>query len=327
MRRSLFVAALLCVTTCPAWAAEPLTAAAAAESDKPIVKLATPETVLATRGDAVLLVADIDAFVNQVPVRDRAASVGTEERVTTLLQNLLLNRQLANEVRKLGLDKDPKVQREIMLAAEKVLARRALAHFVESQPQPNLEQLARETYLSDKSKFVAPEMRTVQHILINNKDRSDAEAQELVKKVAAEAKAPGAKFQDLVDKYSDDQAKINNHGFYTIDPSVEGQMDPSFVAGAKTLSKIGDTTEPVGGMYGYHLIQLSGYREARQLSFDEVKATLTEQLRMAWAKRAEEEHTEVLRAQNPEVDVEVAESLKTRYLQAPLLTPPATAGN
>ena len=170
MIRPLF-AAMLCVFSCAALTQQaPLAEGTAV---KPVSKLATPDTVLATRGDAELLVADIDAFVAQVPPKDRAAVVATEERVTTLMQNLLLSRQLANDVRKKGLDQDPKVQRELMLATEKVLARHALAHYVQSKPQPKLEQLAKETYLSDKSKFVSPEKRTVQHILVNNKDRND----------------------------------------------------------------------------------------------------------------------------------------------------------
>lgn len=280
--------------------------------------LAPGNTVLATRGDAVIEVADIDAFAAQVPPRDRSAVVGTEERVTTLLQNLLLNRQLANEFVKLGLDKDPLVQRELRIATEKVLARRSLEHYVEQQPKPNLEQLARETYLTDKSKFKTPESRAVQHILINNKDRSDAEALKLVDQVAAEAAQPGADFEALVMKYSDDPAKSSNRGIYGIDDTADGRMDPAFLTAARGLAQVGDIAPHVSGIYGYHVMKLVDHKEPRQLTFDEVKAPLMEQLRAAYNKRLQDEHTEALRLQDPEIDVDVARGLSTRYQQSPL---------
>lgn len=298
------------------------TAATAAPAAEPAAttdhKLDAPTTVLATRGDAFVIVQDIDAFAAQVPARDRSAVVATEERVTTLLQNLLLNRQLANEATKLGLDKDPVAQREIQIATEKVLARRALEHHVQSQKQPNLEQLARETYLSDKSKFMSPMSRRVQHILINNKERSDPEARALIDKIAAEVAAPGADFDALVMQYSEDPGKGNNKGYYPIDDTMEGKMDPAFLAAAKGLSKVGEVTEPVNGMFGYHLIKLTEDHPPRQLSFDEVRAQLMEQLRAAWQKRVQDEHTETLRQQPAEIDVEAAKELPNRYRLSPL---------
>ena len=287
--------------------------------------VAAANTVLATRGDAVIEVADIDAFVAQVPPRDRNAVVGTEDRVTTLLQNLLLNRQLANEFVKQGLDKDPLVQRELRIAAEKVLARRSLEHYVENQPRPQLEQLARETYLSDKSKFMTPESRSVQHILINNKERSDPEAQQLIAKVAAEAAQPGADFEALVMQYSEDPAKSSNKGVYGIDNTSDGRMDPAFLAAARGLNKVGEITPPVAGIYGYHIMKLIEHTAPRQRTFDEVKAPLMEQLRAAYVKRLQDEHTDALRQQPAEIDVEVANGLGTRYNQSPLAPASAAA--
>ena len=124
-------------------------------------------------------------------------------------------------------------------------------------------------------------------------------------------------------KYSDDASKVQNHGMYDVDESMVGKMDPAFMSAANSLTKVGAVTEPVSGMFGYHLIMLTAYRPSRQLSFEEVRPGLMEQLHMVWMKRMEDEYTDVLRQQNPEVDVEVADGLKHRYMQSPLSVPPA----
>lgn len=275
-----------------------------------------PQTVLAARGTAEVLVADVDAFMEHVPERDRAAVVSSDERIATFLQGMLLNRQLTDEAVKHGLHELPGVQRELQLAREQVLARHAIKHHVASKPAANLEQLAREAYMADKSRFATPEVRLVQHILINNSERSDEEAQALIAKVEAEVRAPDANFDELVQKYSDDQGKLTNNGYYRIDPETEPKMDASFVVGARTVNEVGAITKPVLGMYGYHLIRLASLQEARQLSFDEAKAGLIQSLQAAYNKRIEDEYVSDLRAQNPEIVTEVAQRLKSRYGKA-----------
>ena len=279
-----------------------------------IATLDAPQTLLAARGTAEILVADIDAFMEHVPARDRAAVVSSDERVATLLQGMLLNRQLAKSAEEQKLHEAPNVQREIQLAREQVLARHALRHFVESKPAGDLEQLALEAYKSEKSKYLLPEVRLVQHILINNQDRTDEEAKALISKVEAEARATGADFTELVQKYSDDSGKIDNKGFYRIDAESEPKMDPAFVGGARSVNQAGAISKPFVGMYGYHLIRLESLQEARQLSFEESKAKIIDGLRASYNKRVEDEYVSDLRTQNPEIVTEVAQRLKSRYL-------------
>jgi parvulin-like peptidyl-prolyl isomerase len=276
-----------------------------------------PQTLLAARGTAEVLVADVDAFMEHVPERDRAAVVSSDERIATFLQGMLLNRQLSAEAVKHGLHESEVVQRELQLAREQVLARHAIKHHVASKPATNLEQLAREAYMVDKSKFATPEVRLVQHILINNSERSDAEALERVAKVQAELGKPDANFDELVQTWSDDQGKLSNNGYYRIDAESEPKMDPSFVAGARTVNEVGAITKPIVGMYGYHLIRLASLQQAKQLSFEEAKPGLIQSLQAAYNKRVEDELVSDLRAQNPEIVTEVAQRLKSRYGKPP----------
>jgi parvulin-like peptidyl-prolyl isomerase len=321
MKSMLYAAMTLAFFSSIAGAQAPAAAATSADNSaaaETSIRLDTPETLLAARGTAEVLVADVDAFMEHVPQRDRSAVVSSDERVTTLLQGMLLNRQLTHEAEKNKLHENAKVQREIQLAREQVLARHAIKTFVESKPPADLEQLAREAYMADKSKFVTPEIRVVQHILVNNRERSDEDAKALIAKIETEARAPDANFDALVKKYSDDAGKAQNEGFYKIDAESEPKMDASFVAGARSVQTAGEISAPVPGMYGYHLIRLVNLQEQRQLSFDESKNALMDALRAAYNKRVEDEYVSDLRAQNPEIVTEVAQRLKTRYNQTPL---------
>lgn len=310
--KPMLLAALALTSACTLAMAQP------ASQEDTVTSIDPPQTLLANRGTAEVEVQDIDAFMEQVPVRDRNSVAQSDDRMATVLQGILLNRQLANEAAKNQLDQLPVVQREIQLAREQVLARHALKHYVASKPPGNLEQLARESYLTDKSKFVSPEVRVVQHILINNRERSDEEAKQLIAQVEAEAHAPGADFAALVEKYSEDGTKIQNSGIYRIDREAEEKMDRSFVAGARTINEINAISKPVPGMYGYHLIRLVNLRPERQLTLEESLPSIMESLRAAYNKRVEDEYVSDLRTQNPEIVTEVAQRLKTRYTQTPL---------
>ena len=281
-------------------------------------RLDPPDAVLATRGTAVVQVADIDAFIEHVPVKDRPAVVGSDERINTVLQGILLNRQLHEVAVEAGLDQSEKVQREIQLAREQVLARHALKHVVERRATAELETLANEAYLADQAKYVVPESREVQHILVGTKERTDEEARALIEQILAEARKPGADFDALVIEHSEDSAKLENTGRYVIDATTAPLMDPAFVAGVEAMQEEGAISGPVSGMHGYHILRLVKYQPRRQLSFAEARPQIIENLRAAYAKRVEDEYVSSLRTQQPEIDDGVAQRLKTRYRQAVL---------
>lgn len=279
-------------------------------------RLDMPDTILATRGTAEVRVSDIDAFIEHVPVKDRAAVVGSDERINNILQGILLNRQLYKVAVDAGLDQNEKVQAEIQLAREQVLSRHALKHVVQRKAVSELDTLAQEAYLADQAKYVVPEAREVQHILIGTRERTDEEARALLERLLVEARKPGADFDALVIEHSEDSAKLENTGHYVIDPSTAPLMDPAFVAAVEAMQDVGDIRGPVAGMHGYHILRLVKYQARRQLSFDEVRPLITEELRAAYAKRIEDEYVSTLRAQDPEIDDGVAQRLKSRYKQA-----------
>jgi peptidyl-prolyl cis-trans isomerase SurA len=64
----------------------------------------------------------------------------------------------------------------------------------------------------------------------------------------------GASFDELVDKYSDDQFTVKDHG--VMKPFGTGKMVMAFENAAFALKKPGDISEPVKTDYGFHIIKL-----------------------------------------------------------------------
>ena len=97
------------------------------------------------------------------------------------------------------------------------------------------------------------------HILIMHRDservppeikRTKAEAEELAKKLAADARKDGADFAALAAKFSDGPSKTKggNLGNFSY-----GQMVPEFSAATEKLG-VGDISDPVETGFGFHII-------------------------------------------------------------------------
>jgi peptidyl-prolyl cis-trans isomerase SurA len=97
----------------------------------------------------------------------------------------------------------------------------------------------------------------VAHIMVKSPsgavktDSSNAKAR--IDSVYTQLKA-GAKFEDLVTKYSDDQGSAKNNG--ALPAFGTGRMVPEFEAAAFALKKPGDYSAPVRTAYGWHIIKL-----------------------------------------------------------------------
>jgi peptidyl-prolyl cis-trans isomerase C len=140
--------------------------------------------------------------------------------------------------------------------------------------------------------------RKVEHILLGAKDGSTPKPADYAKYLV-QAKAvlaqlnAGADFKKLVDKYSTDPGKTQNHGEY--DVTMEG-YDPAFAKASFALKTGKLTQEPVKSAFGYHIIKAlaaetaSGYK-----TLDEVKDQIKSQLQQTkqqtaatdWFKKAE----------------------------------------
>ncbi len=114
----------------------------------------------------------------------------------------------------------------------------------------------------------------VEHILLKTVGKTDAEAAEIRLKaedVLKQAKKHGANFEQLAQKYSEDdgsKAKGGDLGWI-----VEGQTVPEFQQAAFSLPK-GAISDLVKTQYGFHIIKVLDRETAHTKSFEEVRDSI-----------------------------------------------------
>lgn len=143
------------------------------------------------------------------------------------------------------------------------------------------EESARKYYDENISQFEREESVSASHILVAAR-ASDSEE----KKAEAKKKAEGilkrlhegADFAELAKTMSDDPGAARQGG--DLGFFGRGKMVPEFEAVAFAL-KPGDISDIVKTQFGYHIILVTGRRDAGLLPFDEVKDKLADQLKRA----------------------------------------------
>jgi len=136
----------------------------------------------------------------------------------------------------------------------------------------------RAAYSASMDNFRTPERVHLRHILFKTTDKSDADkaktlakAQDVLKQIRG-----GADFGEMAKKYSDDTANAPKGG--DLDWVAKGQMVPELERVAFAL-KPNQISDVVTTPYGYDIVQLLAHEPARVKPFDEVKASLTDQLK------------------------------------------------
>lgn len=270
-----------------------------------------PSTVVAKQGNVSVTLEDIDAFAAGIPTQQRAGFFDSPKRVESVISNLLAKKQLAAEARQQGMDKDPAVRAQIAAAEEDALSKVRMERFKAEIKVPDLTQLAKETYVGNKAKYILPGRLDVKHILISTKSRPEAEARELADNVDKEAKASPDQFDALVEKYSDDPSKERNHGLMT---NAGGeQYQPAFAEASRALRKVGEISPVVQTTFGFHIIQLVERTQDRQLSFDEARGDILRKLQAEYVEKAVRNHTDQITNRPIDANSDLVASLRSRY--------------
>ncbi|MCB1607486.1 MAG: hypothetical protein KDI71_10970, partial [Xanthomonadales bacterium] len=124
------------------------------------------DCVLASRAGVNVYPIDLEASLGDLEPGERAGVLAKPERIERLMDNVLITRQLAEMAKKAGYDKDPIVQREMLLAAERALAEHARTDELKKRAgAADFESYAREQYAVRMDEFRVPETTEVAHIL------------------------------------------------------------------------------------------------------------------------------------------------------------------
>lgn len=219
---------------------------------------------------------DFDASMQRVPEDDRVEYMLDQKRIDTTVQSLYVNRVLANEARKMELDKDPLVAGQLALQADVLLTKAWVAKFKKDAKLPDFEPRAHEKYrIEDKQFTVEPQVHAM-HILIDTKARSRDEALKRAKEIRAKVVAGQKDFSALAQEFSDDSsAKMNkgNLGFFDA-----GKMVKPFSEAAFAMTEPGQISEPIETPFGFHIIKLIEKKKGYKKPYDSVKADIIKEL-------------------------------------------------
>jgi peptidyl-prolyl cis-trans isomerase C len=275
---------------------------------------ADPNEVIVGRGGVSITLQDIDTYVARVPKEQRERFIDSPTRIRDLLNNLLLTKQLAVQARAEHLEQQGDVQAQLRAAEDEVFARARMTEFMGSIKVPNLDALVAEQYASHKDLYKLPASVDVKHVLIATQNRPDEEAKALAEKVHAEALADPNAFDKLVETYSDDISKAQNHGLMT-DATDEKYIKP-FRDAAATLTRVGEISPVVQTTYGYHVLKLVAKHPERQQTFDEVREKLTASTREQFIANQRRDFVNGLTNEKLDINPATLDTLRDRYDEA-----------
>jgi parvulin-like peptidyl-prolyl isomerase len=229
----------------------------------------SPDAVLASNSRVKIKYEDLLAELERLPEENRVEFLLNPQRVTKVVENILIAKIMAEEAQQAGLQNRPKIAAEIRNQTERVLAKYRREDLDASAPKIELNALAREIFLTRMKDLERPALYTSWHTLIKTTDRSREAAMERAKLVKTRVDA-GDELGSVARKYSDDESAPANLG--QIQPTPLALLDPGFAAALEKL-KPGESTI-VETAYGIHVVRLIKVLPKNRPTFEDVKPTM-----------------------------------------------------
>ena len=225
---------------------------------------------------------DLQADSLRMPEEMRVKVLERPQTVQQIGTNLYVRRVMAEEAKKLGLDKSAAVEAIVQIARDKALSDAYLAHLDKIHTVSDEAALAqaRSIYRAKPERFKKDEQVRIRHILIEGQDdAARAKAQSLLTALRS-----GADFAELAQQNSIDRgtaAKGGDLGLF-----ARGRMVPEFESAAFGLKSKGDLSDIVPTQFGLHILQLQERQPAGIQAFDEVRDALVQEVRNKVAQDA-----------------------------------------
>lgn len=263
IRSALFLASAAAVLS--------LAACNAAKDEKAAVPAATvpaSETVATVNGTPVSK-SRLDLLVKQGAAQGQP---DTPETRKAILDQLSMQMVIAEEAVKKGLDKAPEVTEKLDLLRQSILANAYVQDYMKNNPVS--EAALKAEYDRIKATITGSEYKA-RHILVEK----ESEAKDIIAKLK---KDPGAFAKLAAEKSKDPGSKARGGDLGWFDVS---RMVPEFGDAVGKLQKGKFTEEPVKTQFGYHVILLEDSKPVEAPPFDDVKASLSQQLQQQAVKK------------------------------------------
>lgn len=256
--------------------------------EKPVVGA---DTVLASNATVKVTKADFDAEISRIPESERFEFLLSRVRIAGLLENLLINRVLAQEAIEQKLDQNQIVKDEILNQTEKVLAKYRAQQLLKETKVKDFTAAAREAYLVDPKKSIRPARYKPWQILVSLQGRDKVTARKRAEQ-ARERVLRGGDLEEIAKEFSDDTNSKKTGG--VLDLTELTEFEPSFAEALKKM-KPGEVSEVIETRYGFHVIYLMELLPEKKLSFELMKSDLMEEARIAYLKSNFDNHLNRIR--------------------------------
>ncbi len=283
-----------------------------------------PNEILAWRGNGVVSQELFEARADKIPKNLRLNALRDSNRLKDLINNMLIEAQLAEDARQAGFDNEKIVINRMKLAQQAELANAWLEHYVDTNQEADLDQLAYEYYQLNKNSILTLPSINVSHLLVSTEERTDEEAKERAKFLYQEIEVNPALFDEMVLKYSDDKSVSSNKGKFT--KIKKGNMVKPFEDAAFAL-QTSEISEPVKTKYGFHIIRLDAHVAPEQMPFDEVKAQLIDRERKKHEERIKNDYLSKLTSEDVNMTKESLEEMVRRQFGEDYVDPQVIKGD
>ena len=285
----------------------------------------TLDTVLVSSSRASVTQAEFEAEIQRIPEKERFEFLTSRSRLAALVENILVNKVLAQEAVEAGLATDPTVIAEIKNQTEKVLARHRGKQIRRNAKQVDLLPSARENYTLNKDKYKRNALYETWVVLVT-KHKGAAAARQRAEEILKRARN-GEPLDALAKQYSDDPTAQDNGGLNKLVP-IES-IEPN-VAKAVQKLKVGELAEVVDIPAGYIVVKLTRLIPEKKYTFEEIKSDLLIDARNAYEASFADAHFNKIKSDPTlKVNVDALERIRSSIPSLSASTEPTavTSGN
>lgn len=237
---------------------------------------------------------ELENSIKYWPEKSRADAIDKNAERYQMLNQFMINRKIAEAMKNITEESDPEFYWQREFAIRNLQNKLYLDHLKDKLKVPDMTALAKQKLLLNREKYTAsPEQRKASHILIKclpgKCDRNTKRP--LAEKVLKELKN-GAKFEDMVKKYSEDPGSVARNGrVRNWMFRGESRMDGHFVDGVYSIKNKGDYSELIETKYGFHIIRLDDIRPVSYKPDDEVLPKIISALEKQYKTLSERAYT------------------------------------
>ena len=201
---------------------------------------------------------ELEATISRFP-KERQGYLRTEQGKSQLLEEIISFELIYNYAKDSGMENEAEYIEQLERAKKEILTQTAISKVVAEANVTDKE--VEDYYNVNKEMFKEPEMVSAKHILVESEEK----AEEISNKIAE-----GMLFEEAAQQFSScpSNAQGGSLGRFS-----RGQMVPEFEEAAFNLER-GKVSEPVKTQFGYHLIKVDERLESSVKPFEEVKASI-----------------------------------------------------